>query len=121
VAGYGMCGKGFSMRAKGHGRMSLLPKSTPFAPSKPRWTAFRVMPMAQLAPIGDIFCTVTGGHYVIRPEHFAKMKDQALCLHTALRCRTRSRRSRQIAKKVEKNVVPYVDRYTLPSGKSYSW
>src|SRR3989339_2010997 len=75
VAGYGMCGKGFASRAKGHGADVVVTEINPIRALEARMDGFRVMPMAQAAPVGDIFCTVTGNMHVIRPEHFAKMKD----------------------------------------------
>lgn len=117
IAGYGMCGKGFSMRAKGHGADVVITEVNPIRALEAKMDGFRVMPMAQAAPIGDIFCTVTGDIHVIRPEHFAKMKDQALvCNSGHFDVELDLDGLGKLAKKVERNVVPYVDRYTLPSG-----
>ncbi|HEY3295823.1 MAG TPA: adenosylhomocysteinase [bacterium] len=117
VAGYGMCGKGFSMRAKGHGADVIVTEVNPVRALEAKMDGFRVMPMAQAALIGDIFCTVTGDIHVIRPEHFSKMKDQALvCNSGHFDVELDLEGLGKIAKKVEKNVVPFVDRYTLPSG-----
>jgi len=117
VAGYGMCGKGFSMRAKGHGADVVITEINPIRALEARMDGFRVMPMAQAAPIGDVFCTVTGNINVIRPEHFAKMKDQAIvCNSGHFDVELDLAGLAKMAKKVEKNVVPFVDRYTLPSG-----
>jgi adenosylhomocysteinase len=78
VAGYGWCGKGLAMRAKGHGADVIITEINPVRALEARMDGFRVMPMAQAAPIGDFFCTVTGNMHVIRPEHFEKMKDGRL-------------------------------------------
>ncbi len=117
VAGYGWCGKGVAMRARGHGADVIVTEINPIRALEARMDGFRVMPMAQAAPIGDIFCTVTGNMHVIRPEHFAKMKDEAIvCNSGHFDVELDLEGLAKLAKKVEKNVVPFVDRYTLPSG-----
>jgi adenosylhomocysteinase len=117
VAGYGMCGKGFAMRARGHGADVVITEINPIRALEARMEGFRVMPMAQAALIGDIFCTVTGNMHVIRPEHFAKMKDQAIvCNSGHFDVELDLDGLAKLAKKVEKNVVQFVDRYLLPSG-----
>ncbi|RPH95610.1 adenosylhomocysteinase [candidate division KSB1 bacterium] len=117
VAGYGWCGKGFAMRAKGHGADVVITEVNPVRAIEARMDGFRVMTMAQAAPIGDIFCTVTGNMHVIRPEHFAKMKDHAIvCNSGHFDIELDLKGLGKLAKKVEKNVVAFVDRYTLPSG-----
>ena len=118
VAGYGMCGKGFSARAKGHGADVIITEINPIRALEAKMDGFRVMPMAQAAPIGDIFCTVTGDIHVIRPEHFSKMKDQAIvCNSGHFDVELDLKGLGKMAKRLEKNVVPFVDRYTLPSGR----
>jgi adenosylhomocysteinase len=117
VAGYGMCGKGFASRAKGHGGDVIVTEINPIRALEAKMDGYRVMPMAQAVAQGDIFCTVTGNMHVIRPEHFAKMKDQAIvCNSGHFDVELDLEGLAKLAKKVEKNVVPYVDRYTLPSG-----
>lgn len=117
VAGYGMCGKGFAARAKGHGADVIVTEINPIRALEARLDGFRVMPMAQAAPIGDIFCTVTGNIHVIRPEHFAKMKDGAIvCNSGHFDVELDLPGLAKLAKRAEKNVVPSIDRYTLPSG-----
>ncbi len=117
VAGYGMCGKGFASRAKGHGADIVVTEINPIRALEARMDGFRVMPMAQAAPLGDIFCTVTGNMHVIRPEHFAKMKDQAIvCNSGHFDIELDLKGLAKMAKRAEKNVVQFVDRYTLPSG-----
>ena len=117
VAGYGMCGKGFSSRAKGHGADVIVTEVNPIRALEAKMDGFRVMPMAQAALIGDIFCTVTGNMHVIRPEHFAKMKHQAVvCNSGHFDIELDLKGLAKLAKRLEKNVVQFVDRYTLPSG-----
>ncbi|HLC35583.1 MAG TPA: adenosylhomocysteinase, partial [Anaerolineales bacterium] len=78
VAGYGWCGKGLSMRARGMGANVVVTEIEPLAALEAVMDGFRVMPMAEAARIGDIFCTVTGDINVLDREHFAVMKDGAI-------------------------------------------
>ena len=78
VAGYGWCGRGLAMRARGAGAHVVVTEIDPVAALEARMDGFEVMPMEQAAPIGDVFCTLTGNLHVIRAEHFVKMKDGAV-------------------------------------------
>ena len=78
VAGYGWCGKGVSMRAKGLGAKVIVTEIDPVKAIEAVMDGFQVMPMADAAPLGDLFVTVTGCDDVITAEHFAKMKDGAI-------------------------------------------
>jgi adenosylhomocysteinase len=78
VAGYGWCGRGFAMRARGMGAHVVVTEVDPVRALEARMDGFRVMPMAEAAPRGDIFCTLTGDIHVIRGEHFEAMKDGAI-------------------------------------------
>jgi adenosylhomocysteinase len=78
VSGYGWCGKGLAMRAKGMGASVIVTEIDPLAALEAVMDGFRVMPIAEAAVIGDFFCTVTGNLNVIRKEHFRKMKDGAI-------------------------------------------
>lgn len=78
VAGYGWCGRGFAMRARGAGAHVVVTEIDPLPALEARMDGFEVMPMAEAAPIGDLFVTLTGNLHVVRPEHFAAMKDGAI-------------------------------------------
>jgi len=78
VAGYGWCGKGVAMRAKGLGARVIVTEVDPVRAIEAHMDGFEVMPMDAAAEIGDIFVTVTGCSGVIRKEHFLKMKNGAL-------------------------------------------
>lgn len=78
VAGYGWCGRGVAMRAKGLGARVIVTEVDPFKALEATMDGFDVMPMADAAKIGDVFCTLTGDINVIRPEHFKLMKDRAI-------------------------------------------
>lgn len=79
VAGYGWCGKGVAMRAKGLGATVIVTEIDPVKAIEAVMDGFDVMPMAQAAEYGDFFVTVTGCDDVITMEHFVKMKDGAIC------------------------------------------
>jgi adenosylhomocysteinase len=78
VAGYGWCGRGFAMRARGAGAHVIVTEIDPLPALEARMDGFEVRPMADAAPIGDLFVTLTGNLHVVRPEHFAAMKDGAI-------------------------------------------
>ena len=78
IAGYGWCGKGFAMRAKGMGAVVIVTEVDPIKAIEATMDGFTVMPMDEAARFGDIFVTLTGCSDVIRREHFAVMKDGVL-------------------------------------------
>jgi adenosylhomocysteinase len=78
IAGYGWCGRGVAMRAKGHGADVIITEIDPTKGIEAVMDGFRVMPMAQAAKEGDVFITVTGNKGVIRSEHFEAMKNGAV-------------------------------------------
>jgi len=78
VAGYGWCGKGVALRAKGLGANVIVTEVDPVRALEALMDGNRVMPMAEAARIGDIFITVTGNKNVIRGEHFQTMKNGAI-------------------------------------------
>lgn len=78
VSGYGWCGKGVAMRAKGLGANVVVTEVNAIRAVEAYMDGFAVMPMLEAAKIGDIFITVTGNRDVIRGEHYAVMKDGAL-------------------------------------------
>ncbi len=78
VAGYGWCGRGFAMRARGAGAHVIVTEIDPLPALEARMDGFEVKPMADAAPLGDCFVTLTGNVHVIRAEHFAAMKDGAI-------------------------------------------
>ena len=78
VVGYGWCGKGVALRARGMGANVVVTEVDAIKAVEAVMDGFRVMPIAAAAPLGDIFITVTGNRHVIDGAHFAKMKDGAL-------------------------------------------
>jgi adenosylhomocysteinase len=78
VCGYGWCGRGLALRARGMGANVIVTEVDPTAALEAVMDGFSVMPIRQAAKIGDLFCTVTGNINVIRKEHFKIMKDGAI-------------------------------------------
>ena len=82
VAGYGHCGRGVAMRAKGMGANVIVTEVKPTAALKATLEGMRVMTMEEAAQVGDIFVTATGMKDVIRGEHFITMKEGAIVCNT---------------------------------------
>jgi adenosylhomocysteinase len=78
VVGYGWCGKGVALRARGMGANVVVTEIDPIKAIEAVMDGFRVMPIAEAAKLGDIFVTVTGNRHVIDGQHFASMKDGAI-------------------------------------------
>ncbi|MBI4181953.1 MAG: adenosylhomocysteinase [Candidatus Aenigmarchaeota archaeon] len=78
VAGYGSCGKGVALRARGMGAEVIVTEVDPFRALQARMDGHRVMPMADAARIGDVFLTVTGNKGILRKEHFPLLKHGAI-------------------------------------------
>jgi adenosylhomocysteinase len=82
VAGYGWCGRGVAMRAKGHGSDVVVLEVDPLRALEAVMDGYRVMPAMEAAKVGDVFITATGDIHVLRPEHFDVMKDGAVIANT---------------------------------------
>lgn len=118
VAGYGWCGRGFSVRAKGHGAHVIVTEVDPIKAIEAAMDGFEVMTMVDAAPIGDIFCTLTGNIHVIRPEHFEAMKDGAIvCNSGHFDVELDLPGLTKIAKKINRDVRIVTDEYIMQSGK----
>jgi adenosylhomocysteinase len=118
VAGYGWCGKGTAMRAKGMGADVIVTEIDPFKALDATMDGFRIMPMDEAAKYGDIFVTVTGCKDVIVKRHFDVMKDNAiLCNAGHFDCEVDVASLRKMAVKQEerrKNIIGY----TLEDGRT---
>ena len=118
VAGYGWCGKGTAMRAKGMGANVIVTEINPVRALEAAMDGFRVMPMDQAAPLGDLFITVTGNKHVIRSEHFQVMKDGAMVSNSGhFDIEIDLKALGEMATEV-KEVRNFTQEYRLPSGKS---
>jgi adenosylhomocysteinase len=119
VAGYGWCGRGFAMRAHGHGAHVIVTEVDEVRALEAAMDGYRVMPMAEAAPVGDIFCTLTGDKHVIRPEHVRRMKDGAIiCNSGHFDIEIDLPGLREMSSSIRKDVRPTVDEYVLDSSKS---
>ena len=117
VSGYGWCGKGVAMRAKGHGADVIITEINPVRALEAVMDGFRVMPMPEAAKIGDVFITVTGNKSILTHDHFERMKDGAVISNSghfnveidipALEKLSSSKRP----------VRPFVDEYVMKDGR----
>lgn len=118
VAGYGWCGKGVALRARGMGANVIVTEVDPVRALEAAMDGFRVMPMDEAAPLGDIFVTLTGNKHVIRAEHFRNMKDGAIvCNSGHFDIEIDLKSLREMSGEV-KEVRGFTEQYILPSGKS---
>ncbi|MEO1069974.1 MAG: adenosylhomocysteinase, partial [Cyanobacteria bacterium J06638_6] len=118
VAGYGWCGKGTAMRARGMGVNVIVTEIDPVRAIEAVMDGFRVMPMDQAAPIGDLFITVTGNKHVIRREHFEVMRDGAMvCNSGHFDIEIDLKSLGEMANEV-KQVRNFTQQYMLSNGKS---
>ncbi|MFM5898870.1 MAG: adenosylhomocysteinase [Dolichospermum sp.] len=118
VAGYGWCGKGTALRARGLGANVIVTEIDPIKAIEAVMDGFRVLPMSEAAPQGDIFITVTGNKHVVRGEHFDTMKDGAIVCNSGhfdieLDLKYLASQAKEI-----KTVRPFTEQYILNSGKS---
>jgi adenosylhomocysteinase len=118
VAGYGWCGKGTALRARGLGANVIVTEIEPVPAIEAVMDGFRVMPMAEAAALGDIFITVTGNKHVIREEHFGVMKDGAMVCnsgHFDIEIDLKALAAQAVEVKEVRN---FTQEYRLKSGKS---
>ncbi len=117
VCGYGWCGKGLAMRARGMGANVIVTEVEPVKALEAVMDGFLVMPIKDAAKIGDFFCTVTGDMHVIRAEHFVKMKDGAIVANSGhFNVELDIEGLEKIATE-KRQIREYVTEYTLESGK----
>ena len=120
VAGYGWCGRGIAMRAKGMGADVIVTEVDAVKALEAVMDGFRVMPMEDAAPIGDFFVTVTGNLKVIRGEHFSAMKDGAIvCNSGHFNVELDIPALEKLSKK-RRMIRPGVEQFTLKNGKRVS-
>ncbi|MBW4556276.1 MAG: adenosylhomocysteinase [Trichormus sp. ATA11-4-KO1] len=118
VAGYGWCGKGTALRARGLGANVIVTEIDPIKAIEAVMDGFRVLPMAEAAAHGDLFITVTGNKHVIRSEHFDVMKDGAIVCNSGHFDIEIDLKSLKAKAKEVKQVRPFTEQYQLASGKS---
>lgn len=117
AAGYGWCGRGFATKAKGMGANVIVTEVDPLKAIEAVMDGFRVLPMAQAAKVGDVFCTLTGDINVIRAEHFKVMKDNAVVCNSGHFNVEIDIPSLEKMAKGKRQIRPSVTEYTLPNGK----
>lgn len=118
VGGYGWCSKGIAMRAAGLGAQVIVTETDPIRAIEAVMDGYRVMPMAEAAKLGDIFCSATGNRDIITTEHFAVMKDGAILSnagHFNVEVAMEELEAYAVEKyEARKNITAYV----LPTGKT---
>ena len=114
VAGYGWCGRGVALRARGAGAKVVVTEVDPVVALEAAMDGFHVAPMSEVAPIGDLFLTLTGNTSVIREEHFRAMKDGAIVANSGhFDVEIDIRRLREIAETEPREVRPEAVEYVV--------
>jgi adenosylhomocysteinase len=117
VCGYGYCGKGVALRARGLGALVIVTEVDPIRALEAAMDGFAVMPVGEAAVVGDIFITVTGNAGIIRREHFLKMKDGAMVANSGhFDVELELPALKEEAAEVTANVRQHVDEYRLRNG-----
>ena len=118
VGGYGWCSRGIAMRAKGMGANVIVTEIDPLKALEAVMDGFRVMPMLEAAPIGDIFVTSTGDINVVDKHHFEVMKDGAIvCNSGHFNVELNLPALAEMATGAPRRIRPFVEQYTLPDGR----
>ncbi len=119
VAGFGASGRGVAERARGSGAQVIVTEIDPVRALDASLQGFRVLPMAQAAPLGEVFITATGSRDVIGLEHLAVMRDGAILANAGhFDVEIDVRALVGLAVEVHRDVRPHVDAYDLGSGRT---
>ena len=119
IAGYGWCGRGVAMRAKGMGAHVIVTEIDPTKALEAVMDGFVVMPMTEAAPIGDLFITVTGCKDVLDDRHFSAMKDGAIICNSGHFNVEINIPQLDALSSARREVRPYVEEFTLNGKKVY--
>ncbi|OPX63739.1 MAG: S-adenosyl-L-homocysteine hydrolase [Methanomassiliicoccales archaeon PtaB.Bin215] len=117
VAGYGWCGRGVAMRAKGMGAIVIVTEVDPIRAIEARLDGFQVMPMSEAVRQADIIISVTGCKDVVREEHFLSMKDGCVLGNSGHFDNEVSRKALESMSFRKERVREHVDRYDLRDGR----
>ncbi len=117
VSGYGWCGRGLAIKARGMGANVIVTEIDPVVALEAVMDGFRVMPLQEAAKIGDFFCTLTGDMNVIDAHHFDAMKDGAIVANSGHFNVEINIPALEKMSKGKRQVRPYVDEYTLKDGR----
>ena len=117
IGGYGWCARGLAMRARGMGANVIVTEIDPLKALEAVMDGFRVMPMIEAAPIGDVFCTLTGDLHVLDKHHFEAMKDGAIISNSGhFNVEINIPALEEMAEE-KIRVRPMVDQYLMPDGR----
>jgi len=118
VAGYGWCGRGVAMRARGMGANVIVTEVDPIRALEAVMDGYRVMPMEKAAEEGDLFITLTGDIHVLREEHFRKMKHGAMVANSGhFNVEIDIEALEKLAARKEEQVRDFVDAYVMEDGR----
>ena len=117
VAGYGWCGRGLAMRARGMGADIVVTEVDALKALEAVMDGFRVMSMEEAALIGDFFVTLTGDIHVIRKEHFVKMKDGAIVANSGHFNVELDLEALDALATKKRKIREFIEEYTLPNGR----
>ena len=117
VCGYGWCGRGVAMRARGMGANVIVTEINPLRAIEAVMDGFTVMPIRKAAAVGDFFCTLTGNISVIRKEHFQLMKDGAIVSNSGHFNVELDLDGLQTITKTRRAIRPFVEEYVLKNGR----
>jgi adenosylhomocysteinase len=117
IGGYGWCARGLAMRARGMGSNVIVTEIDPLKALEAVMDGFRVMPMVEAAPLGDIFCTLTGDIHVLDKHHFEIMKDGAIISNSGhFNVEINIPALEEMAEE-KIRARPMIDQYLLPDGR----
>ncbi len=117
IVGYGWCGRGVALRAKGLGSDVIVTEVNPTKALEAVMEGFRVMPIAEAAKVGDVFITLTGDKNVIAGPHFRQMKDGAIVANSGHFNVEIDIPALEALAKSKRRTREFVDEYTLPNGR----
>jgi adenosylhomocysteinase len=117
VAGYGWCGKGVAMRAKGLGADVIVTETNPVRALEAVMDGFRVMPMIEAAKVGDVFITVTGNKSILAHEHFEQMKNGAVIANSGHFNVEIDIPALEKLSSGKRTVRPFVEEYSIKDGR----
>jgi adenosylhomocysteinase len=117
VGGYGWCARGLAMRARGMGANVIVTEVDPLKALEAVMDGFRVMPMLEAAPIGEVFCTLTGDLHVLDKHHFEVMKDGAIISNSGHFNVEINIPALEAMAEEKIRVRPMIDQYLLPDGR----
>lgn len=117
VGGYGWCARGLAMRARGMGANVVVTEVDPLKALEAVMDGYRVMPMMEAAPIGDVFCTLTGDLHVLDKGHFEVMKDGAIISNSGHFNVEINIPALEAMAEEKIRVRPMIDQYLLPDGR----